>query len=275
MGPTLNTATAEPQIEIFDDREAVTQAIAKKLLTVITETLDEQDLAHVSLTGGGAGIATLKAVADTLSEDSANGVEWSRVHFWWGDERLLPRDETDRNETQARQALLDTLVGEHGLPEENIHAMPTSEDAAHPAAGAEMYAQELEAYAPEGGIEGPNGSLNMPEMDIMLLGVGPDGHINSLFPGKESLSVTGQSTTGESDAPPQLGPPMRVTLTFDAVHTAKRVWTAVAGQDKADAAAKAFVDSPDISEVPAANARGTHQTVWHLDRAAAEQLPQT
>lgn len=274
MGPTLNAETADPQIEIFNDRAAVTQAIAQNLLRVVTEVLGEQELAHVSLTGGGAGIATLEAVADLLRDGSDTGPEWSRVHFWWGDERLLPRGEADRNETQAREALLDYLVTEHGLPETNIHAMPTSEEAAHPAAGAKMYAQELERCAPEGGIPGPHGALNMPEIDVMLLGVGPDGHINSLFPGKESLSVVGQSTTGEDDAPQRLGPPMRVTLTFDAVHTAKRVWTAVTGQDKADAAVRAFAAEPDVSEVPAANARGKHQTVWHLDRAAAEQLNQ-
>lgn len=272
MGPTINGETAPPQISISADRSAVTQAIAEKLLSVVTDALNGQALVHVSLTGGGAGIATLRALRELIRTSSAPLVDWSRVHFWWGDERLLPRGEADRNETQAREALLDFLLAEHGLTEENIHAMPTSEDAANPAAGAQMYAQALECCAPEGGIPGPNGALNIPQFDVMLLGVGPDGHINSLFPGKDSLNVTGKSTTGEEEAPQELGPPLRVTLTFDAVHTAKRVWMAVTGADKAEAAASALSAEPDVSEFPAANARGLEETVWHLDRAAAEQL---
>lgn len=272
MEISINTHTAEPQIEVYADRPAVTEAIASKLLTVLSEALVSQPAAHVSLTGGGAGIAVLTAVKDLL-EHSTTVPDWSAVHFWWGDERLLPRDDAERNETQARQALLDALVDEHGLPEENIHPMPTSEDAAHPAAGAEMYAQQLESFAPEGGIPGPHGPLNMPAFDVMLLGVGPDGHINSLFPGKDSLTVVGQTTVGEEDAPQQLGPPLRVTLTFDGIHTAQRVWTAVTGADKAEAAGRALAAEPDVSEVPAANARGAQETVWHVDRAAAEQLP--
>lgn len=268
----LDAQTAAPQIEIFEDREAVTRSIAQKLVSVIFDTLRTQEAVHVSLTGGGAGIATLEALGNLLQDPSTSAPEWSRVHFWWGDERLLPREDADRNETQARRALLDALVDEHGLPEENIHAMPTSEDAAHPAAGAQMYAQALETYSPEGGIPGPNGPLNMPRIDIMLLGVGPDGHINSLFPGKEALGVIGRTTTGEDDAPAQLGPPMRVTLTFDAVQTAKRVWTAVTGQDKAEAAAASLAADADVSELPAAHARGAQETVWHLDRAAAARL---
>jgi 6-phosphogluconolactonase len=274
MGIRINTHTAEPQVEIFEDRRAVTEAIAKKLLGVITEGLETKATAHISLTGGGAGIAVLKAVKDLIGRGSISVPDWTAVHFWWGDERLLPRGDAERNETQARDALLDSLVADHGLPEQNIHPMPTSEDAAHPAAGAEMYAQALESFAPEGGIPGPHGQLNMPTFEVMLLGVGPDGHINSLFPGKDSLTVMGHSTTGEDDAPQQLGPPLRVTLTFDSIHTARRVWTAVTGPDKAEAAAKAFDAEPDVSEVPAANARGAQETVWHLDHAAAERLQQ-
>lgn len=269
MGIQISTETAEPQIEIFDDAHALAEGVAAKLLRVLHETVEAEGAAHVSLTGGGAGIKTLRAVADRVQDDAAAVPEWSAVHFWWGDERLLPTGDSDRNETQAREALLDQLVRDYGLPEQNIHPMPSSEDAAHPEAGAQMYARELEQFAPPEGING----LAVPPLAVMLLGVGPDGHINSLFPGKDSLRVTGQSTTGEEEAPEQLGPPLRVTLTFDAVHAARRVWAGVAGSDKAEAAAAALSPDPDVAQVPAADARGAAETIWHLDRAAASKLP--
>ncbi|WP_150462598.1 6-phosphogluconolactonase [Nesterenkonia ebinurensis] len=271
MGVQINAETAEPQVEIFADRPAVTHTIAARLLAVLKEAVDTQGIAHVSLTGGGAGIATLEAMAE-LVRKGAEAPDWASVHFWWGDERLLPAGDEDRNETQARAALLDFLVAEQGLPAENICAMPTSEEAAHPEAGAQIYARQLETHAPEHGIAGPHGKLMMPRFDVMLLGVGPDGHVNSLFPGKDSLNVTGQATTGESDAPAALGPPLRVTLTFDAVHTARRVWTGVTGADKAEAAAAALTPGADVAQYPAANARGSEETIWHLDKPAAANL---
>lgn len=269
MGLPRSTDPAQVHIEVFDDVEALTEGIASKLLRVVQDTLSAEGIAHISLTGGGAGIKTLEAAAGLIRRDPAAVPDWSAVHFWWGDERLLPIGDGERNETQAREALLDQLVADHGLPEENIHPMPSSEDAAHPEAGAQMYACQLEQFAPAEGIIG----LAVPPLAVMLLGVGPDGHINSLFPGKDSLRAASQSTTGEEEAPEQLGPPLRVTLTFDAVHTARRVWTCVAGADKAKAVARALAPGAEASAVPAAAARGALETVWHLDSAAAAELP--
>ena len=118
--------------------------------------------------------------------------------------------------------------------------------------------------------EGSRSGLALPRFAVILLGVGPDGHIASLFPGKESLGVTGRTTVGEEDSPKP--PPPRVSLTFDAIHTAERVWTVVTGQDKAEAAKLALQEDTSVEEIPAKNARGAAETVWHLDEAAASQL---
>ena len=268
MGRHISTEQASTQVEIFDTVEALAQGIAGKLLTVLRQTVETDGIAHVSLTGGSAGIKTLRAAAVLLRQDAAPTPDFSAVHFWWGDERLLPTDDPQRNETQAHAALLDQLVADHGLPSENIHPMPCSEEAANPEAGAQMYAQDLAKFGPQGGVNG----VAMPPLAVMLLGVGPDGHINSLFPGKDALRVSGQATTGEDDAPAQLGPPMRVTMTFDAIHSARRVWMGVAGQDKAPAAAQALAADADVAQVPAADARGAEETIWHMDRAAAAEL---
>ncbi|GAA1803800.1 6-phosphogluconolactonase [Nesterenkonia flava] len=271
MAIEINPAAAAPRTEFFDDKDALTAAVARKMLAVLRETSEADGVVHVGLTGGGAGIGALSALGALLRE-GASAPDWGRVHFWWGDERLLPARDPERNDHQAREALLDFLVAEHGLPEENIHPMPTSEEAAHPAAGAEMYAQQLEVHAssedaaPAGGAS----ALKMPGFALMLLGVGPDGHINSLFPGKAALHAEGAATVGEEDSPKP--PALRVSLTFDAVHTAARVWTVVAGEDKAEAVAKAFAETTPVEEIPARNARGTLETVWHIDAAAASRL---
>ena len=270
MGLQITAETADPQVEVYADRPEVTRLVAGKLLRVLAETVEAAGAAHIARTGGGAGIATLEEVAGLGRDGASDDLDWTRVHFWWGDERLLPERDAERNQVQASAALLDFLVAEHRLPAENIHPMPTSEQAADPAAGASIYAQELERFAPEGGIPGRHGQLNMPLFAVMLLGVGPDGHINSLFPGRDSLKVTGRTTTGEEDSPKP--PPLRVTLTFDALQTAERVWLVATGEDKAQAAAGALSAAADPQTYPAAYARGAGETVWHLDQSAASQL---
>lgn len=268
MTRSINRDTAPPQLQIFEDSEALAEGVAYKLLRVLKETVEADGIAHVSLTGGGSGIKILRAVAQLLGRHDSPTPAWEAVHFWWGDERLLAAGDSRRNETQAREALLDALITDYGLPSKNVHPMPDTDDTADPHEAARMYARDLARFSPSGGVEG----LELPTLAVMLLGVGPDGHINSLFPWKETLNVTGQPTAGESSAPRELGPPLRVTLTFDAVHTARRVWLGVTGVDKAEAAAKALAEDTDCAAVPAANARGKEQTLWHLDRAAAAHL---
>lgn len=270
MGTQWASDGQAPQVRTSADRPAVARLVARQLIRALRETVEAEGIAHVSLTGGGAGIATLEAVAGLVRHSPSACPEWSRVHFWWGDERLLPDRDAQRNEVQARDALLDALVAEGELPEQNIHPMPNAEQAADPATGAAIYAQALQRHAPPGGIRSPHGQLEMPPLAVMLLGMGPDGHINSLFPGKDSLEVTGRPTTGEPDSPKP--PPLRVTMTFDAVKTARRVWLVVTGEDKADAAARALAPGADPRQYPAADARGLQQTIWYLDQAAASRL---
>ncbi|MDZ5078009.1 6-phosphogluconolactonase [Nesterenkonia sp. HG001] len=266
MTVSLNTAAAEPRTELFEDKDSLCRAVAERLVALLRRTVEEEGAAHVVLTGGGAGIGTLAAAAELFRSGAAEGLDLAAVHFWWGDERLLPAGDPERNAQQADEALLDLLVAAYGLPVENIHRMPSSAEAETPAAGAEIYAAQLAAHAPH---DSPAG-LALPRFAAILLGVGPDGHIASLFPGKASLAVTGRSTVGEEDSPKP--PPPRVSLTFDAIHSAHRVWTVVTGEDKADAAKKAFQVGTPVEEIPAKNARGAAETVWHLDRAAASKL---
>lgn len=272
MNIEVNGHTAAPQREVFADKDTLTGTVASKLLQVLRGTIEADGIAHVSLTGGGAGIGTLSAVAEMLREKAETQLDWSAVHFWWGDERLLPARDGERNDQQARNALLDFLVAEHDLPQENIHSAPTSEDAANPSAAAQIYAQQLQAFSASEGVVVPGSQkvLRLPVFAVMLLGVGPDGHINSLFPGKSSLAVSEVTTVGEEDSPKP--PPQRVSLTFDAIHTAQRVWTVVAGEDKAEAVRLAFEPRTPTADIPAKNARGASETIWHIDQPAAVGL---
>lgn len=266
MAVDVNPEAATPRTEIYSDRDTVVRTVAERLLAVLVDEIHEHGVAHAALTGGGAGIAVLEQLRELAGTPGAEKPEWSKVHFWWGDERLLPAEDGERNAEQAAEALTDDLVAEHGLPPENLHPMPSSEDAANPQVGAEIYAEQLSAFAGEVTRSG----LAIPRFAVILLGVGPDGHIASLFPGKESLGVTGRTTVGEDDSPKP--PPPRVSLTFAAIHTAERVWTVVTGEDKAEAAQKAFQESTTVEEIPAKNARGSAETIWHLDRSAAGKL---
>ena len=228
------------------------EAVAARLLTRLVDLQSHRSPLHVVLTGGTVGIASLRAVAASPVRDA---VDWSGVHLWWGDERFLPDGHADRNETQAREALIDALGD--ALPASNVHPMPAlSDEVPTPEASAALYAQELAA-------------AGSPAFDVLLLGMGPDGHVASLFPGHEALGAQYASTVGVHGSPKP--PPLRVSLTFDAIRAAREVWVVAAGAEKADAVASAL-GGASVTVTPAAGALGTERTLWLVDAAATAAL---
>ncbi|WP_402465632.1 6-phosphogluconolactonase [Isoptericola aurantiacus] len=244
-------------VVVHPDAAILADAAAARLLTRVLDVQSVRTPVHLVLTGGTVGIRTLAAVA---ASELRRAVDWSGVHLWWGDERFLPAGDPDRNETQARDALLDGLVSSDGLPEANIHAVPARGDgpgeARTPEAAAEAYAAELAAFADDG---------TTPAFDVLLLGMGPDGHVASLFPEHPALGAPGW-TVGVHGSPKP--PPERVSLTFAAIGRAEEVWVVAAGAEKAERAAAALADGP-VTQVPAVRAVGRHRTLWLLDAAAA------
>ena len=243
-------------VVVHPDKEVLAQAAAARLLTRVLDVQSVRSPVHVVLTGGTVGIASLAAVA---ASPLVPAVDWSGVHLWWGDERFLPDGDPDRNETQARQALLDDLVADHGLPAANVHPMPGPTSVATPEEGAAVYAAQLAGYAPAGA------ATPVPAFDVLLLGMGPDGHVASLFPGHEGLAAQG-TTAGVHGSPKP--PPERVSLTFDAIRSAREVWIVAAGAEKAGQVAAALSGEP-AEKVPAAGAVGQARTLWLLDAEAA------
>ncbi|GAA4726557.1 6-phosphogluconolactonase [Isoptericola chiayiensis] len=242
-------------VVVHPDPEVLAEAAAARLLTRLLDVQSVRRPAHLVLTGGTVGIRTLAAAA---ASPLRTAVDWSGVHLWWGDERFLAAGDAERNETQAREALLDDLVATSGLPAENIHAVPPRDDeVGTPEQAAALYAAELARFAPDG--------ASTPAFDVLLLGMGPDGHVASLFPEHPALEAPGW-TVGVHGSPKP--PAERVSLTFAAIGRAEEVWVVAAGAEKAERAAAALADGP-VTTVPAVRAVGRHRTLWLLDVAAA------
>lgn len=249
-----------PTVVVHPDAATVARATAARLLVHLLDEQSTRRPVHVVLTGGTVGIATLAEVRVSPLRDA---VDWTGVHLWWGDERFLPTGHADRNETQARTALLDALK----IPQANIHPMagPDVPGITTPEDSAAAYAAELARFAPGPALAaGPAGAV--PGFDVVLLGMGPDGHVASLFPGHAALAVDDRSAVGVHGSPKP--PPLRVSLTFAALAGARQVWVVAAGAEKAEAVARALAGD-DVARTPAGHVAGRDRTLWLLDLAAA------
>ncbi|OYN80783.1 6-phosphogluconolactonase [Mycolicibacterium sphagni] len=241
-------------IETYPDTEALVTAVGDRLVGAIAGAITARGQALIVLTGGGTGISLLKHVG---THDEA--IDWSKVHIFWGDDRFVPADDGERNDKQAREALLDHVA----IPAGNVHPMAASdgEFGDDPDAAASGYEAVLAANAEPG--------EPAPAFDVHLLGMGGEGHINSLFPHTPAVAETSRMVVGVEDSPKP--PPRRITLTLPAVTRSREVWLVVSGDAKAEAVAAAIGGaSPD--EVPAAGAVGREATVWLLDTGAASKL---
>jgi 6-phosphogluconolactonase len=247
-----------PTVIVHRDADELAASVAARLVTRLVDVQASGAVPSVVLTGGGIAERTLRAVAGSAARGA---VDWRRLDLWWGDERFLPDGDEQRNETQARAALLDSV----NLDPARVHPMPPSDgpDGNDPEAAAERYAQVLAAAARHED-HGPT-----PSFDICLLGVGPDGHIASLFPERPAVVDTRPVVAVRGSPKP---PPVRLSLTIPTLQRSREVWVVVAGEDKAGAVAMAL-SGAGPQQVPAAAARGTQRTLWLLDHGAAGRLP--
>lgn len=263
---------AETVVTTWPDADAVAEAAAARLASRLAAAQQSRGHAAVVLTGGSIGIATLAALARSPAR---HAVDWSRVEVWWGDERFVAVDDPDRNERQAREALLDQVA----LEEARVHPMPAlgspqaGADGTDVHAAAAAYADELARHASDrtSRADRPmHPGQPMPPLDVLLLGIGEDGHVASLFPHSPTLSATAP-VVGVEDSPKP--PSRRVSLTLPAIATADEVWLVVAGPGKAPAVRDALTGAGGVLAVPAAGAHGRLATLWLLDEAAAAGLP--
>ena len=174
------------------------KAVAARLVTRLVDAVAAAGHAHLVLTGGGIGTAVLAELAAAPARDA---VDWQRVDFWWGDERFVPAGHPDRNETGARAALLDKI----DVDPARVHPMPGPDgpDGDDPEAAAARYAAELAAATrPED--HGP-----VPAFDVLMLGIGPEGHVASLFPGMPAVYDNRPVVAVRGSPKP---PPIRISL---------------------------------------------------------------
>jgi len=248
-------ATADPAVHVLGDAEALATSVADRLLTRLRDAQADHGSASVVLTGGSVGIAVLRAVHDSPQRAT---VDWSQVDVWWGDERWVPADSADRNDVQAREALLDDL----DLDPARVHPVgaPGGPDGDDPDDAAADYARQLLAAAAA--------QEQVPTFDVLLLGMGPEGHTASIFP--ESPAAHDERTALAVHGCPK-PPPVRVSLGFAALTAAREVWVVAAGTEKAPMAALALSGAGRV-QVPVAGARGRERTLWLLDDAAAAEL---
>jgi 6-phosphogluconolactonase len=237
------------EIKVSPDADSLAKTVAEELVQRLATIQAGGRVPSLALTGGTIADAIYQAVAQLPSRD----VDWTRVDFWWGDERYVPADSNDRNDKGVERDLLDRI----GVDPARVHAMPASDDVPPDAtAAAAAYGQELREHG--------GGSF-----DLVLLGMGPDGHVASLFPGFPQLEVTDEIAVAVSGSPKP--PPERISLTFPALNRAEEVWFLVSGEGKADAVARALAADGSVQETPA---RGivVENATWFLDQPAASSL---
>ncbi|HTR68753.1 MAG TPA: 6-phosphogluconolactonase [Mycobacteriales bacterium] len=239
-----------PLVVVHRDATVLAQAVAARIVTALVDAQADHGAASIVLTGGGIGIATLRELGEMPAREA---IDWSALSVWWGDERFLPTGHPDRNETQARAALLDLV----DLDPARVHPMPASDgpEGEDLDAAAAAYAVELAANPDAAGF------------DVLLLGIGPDAHVASLFPGSPEAPA-GASVVAVRGAPKP--PPSRVSLSMATINSAREAWLIAAGEEKAAAVRTALGASG--ASVPAGQVRARDTTRWLVDRAAASQL---
>ena len=249
--------SADRRVIVQADKPALASFVAARFIQTLTDAIAEFGAATVVLTGGTMGSAVLAATRDSPARDQ---VDWSRVHFWWGDERWLPAGDPERNETQAREALLDHL----GLDGSTVHPMGASDAGSTLEDAAAAYAAELAAHALEGAA--------YPPFDVTFLGVGPDGHIASLFPGLAGIRERSETVIAVTNSPKP--PPERISLTLPVINSSHRVWMVMAGSDKASALGLALA-GVSMDEVPAAGVEARDESIFLVDQDAAVEVPES
>ncbi len=238
----------------LEDPEHVADAVADELVAVLLSVQSEGRIPVVVLTGGTISRKVHHAVA---THPDRRKVDWKGVELWWGDERFVAGDDPERNAAQAWDDMLSDLP----LDRARVHAVPTSDQAADVTTAAAQYADDLEASF-AGRLPAENW------FDVLMLGIGPDGHCASLFPGRDEVDADGLAVpVAESPKPP----PERVTMTMDVLGKAREVWFVATGEEKADAVARS-VAGGDVHETPSAGPRGRERTTWFVDEAAASGL---
>ncbi|HIY66084.1 MAG TPA: 6-phosphogluconolactonase [Candidatus Agrococcus pullicola] len=235
------------KLNTFSTREALIDRVADRAVRLLGRLTEERERVDVCLTGGSVGIGVLAAAAE---HPALRDIELERIHWWWGDDRFVPSSSDERNELQAREALLDAL----SIPPQLVHELPASD------AGFSLG---------EAAVAATNELAEAEPFALTFLGVGPDAHVASLFPDQPGTRVHECGVIAVVDSPKP--PPERLSLTFAALNASERIWLVVAGEDKADAVRAALGDFDPVA-APVSGVAGTQETLLFTDASAASLI---
>lgn len=229
------------EIDVSPNYESLSRTAAERIHALVTRTLAQQDQFALALAGGG----TPRRLYELLGELD---LPWSHVHLYWGDERVVPHDHPKSNVKMVRETLLDRA----SVPDENVHPIPT-EDA--PETAASSYADILQrAFAGRSHT-----------FDLVLLGMGTDGHTASLFP-EHDPSPNDPKWVRSVSAPPRHDVSQRITCTLPVLNEARRAYVLVSGASKRETVEAALEN--DSTSLPVRRVRPQERTVWFLDEDA-------
>lgn len=230
---------------VYEDPEDLGTAAANYMVEVLSDAVGARGTASICLTGG----STPRFAYEAIACHHRDELTWSHVSFWFGDERCVPPDHDDSNFRMADAAMLSKLP----VPLSNIHRIQGEQE---PASAARSYDAELRTQFSD--------SSHEPSFDLLLLGVGTDGHVASLFPGASSSSAAEWAV---AELKPHTEPKHpRVTLTPAILRRARRVVFLVSGIAKREVTRRVLMDDADL---PASSIKGREQTLWLMDADAA------
>jgi 6-phosphogluconolactonase len=245
------------QVRRFADLDALSRAAADELAAIARTCTAARGVCHVALSGG----STPRRLFQLLVQRGRDALPWHQLALWWGDERTVPPDHPDSNYRMAREALIDPAEA-FGLGPGQVHRITA--ELAVPAAAAADYERALVAA-----LGAP------PRFDLVLLGMGPDGHTASLFPASPALGETARWVVANPVTSPLVhGTATRITLTAPAINAARAVRFLVAGADKAAALSQVLAGPRDPARYPSQLvAPESGDLLWFVDDAAASTLP--
>lgn len=235
---------------MFEDAASLTAAAAEEVARAAERSITERGRLAWALSGG----STPRALYRRLADEFKTQVDWSRVHFFWGDERHVPPDHPESNYRMAREAMLDALAP----PPANVHRIRAEEPDA--AVAAALYEAELRAFFALSAGE-------WPRFDQVLLGLGKDGHTASLFPGGEAVRERERLVVASCVEAQNT---FRITLTPPVINHAARAVFLVSGDDKAEALRAVLEGAREPERYPAQVVEGN--VLWMVDRSAARLL---
>ena len=240
---------SDQDVRVHPTRADTAAHVAADVVALLASLLQSGAAPRIVLTGGSVARAVHREIAAR-----GLGLDWARVVVLWGDERFVPRGDDERNDRQADQDLLSLVP----VTPANVVRVPASDDAADVHEAASAYAGAVTRLLAEDDVHAP-------AFDLVMLGIGPDGHVASLFPGRPADE---RAVLAVEDSPKP--PPERVSMSYDLLGKARRVWFVATGEDKAEAVTGSVRAEP--ADLPAARVRGIEETRWYLDATAAGGL---